>query len=190
MFQFPPPRRGRRPGDGLALCAHAVSIPAPAQGASMGRLPAQRLRRRFNSRPRAGGVNGSALSLDDHVKFQFPPPRRGRRRLTEIVSCYDLFQFPPPRRGRPGASVIAKHLGIGFNSRPRAGGVNAPFELVRAFNEFQFPPPRRGRPQCAGQADCGPCVSIPAPAQGASSGVGVHTREHIGFNSRPRAGGV
>ena len=100
------------------------------------------------------------------LKFQFPPPRRGRPRLGDHQGGCEVFQFPPPRRGRPSGSNATLEQ-PGFNSRPRAGGV---------------PPHHR--------LDDGGQVSIPAPAQGASSGSRSCGTVTVSFNSRPRAGGV
>ncbi len=100
----------------------------------------------FNPRPRAGGDRGGSSRYTSTDRFQSAPPRGGRR-----------------RRRRPTSS------GSSFNPRPRAGGdLRASGEQFLRVEEFQSAPPRGGRPGVVGVADGGTCVSIRAPARGAT----------------------
>jgi len=186
------PRAGGDPATVVAFHApRHVSIHAPAQGATTS-LPSQgialqftpprRGRREwmpcaffriscFNSRPRArpraGGDRASAESGRVSTEFQFTPPRRGRResnahtwRVTVMVSIH------APAQGATAPVLILDDVGVGFNSRPRAGGDNSQDSRYVLTD-----------------------VSIHAPAQGATSLCRWTPSSIWSFNSRPRAGG-
>ncbi len=211
MFQFPPPRRGRLLPVQILHPDVAVSIPAPAQGATLRlhvgvcggivSIPA----------PAQGATERYRICGAWRRRFQFPPPRRGRHSRPSPPRRAWTFQFPPPRRGRPHPVDIVPYL-IGFNSRPRAGGdcasgrtprkrpnVSIPAPAQGATRRtrrypcprclFQFPPPRRGRPDPVAMNVPRGTVSIPAPAQGATISASTPCRMPSCFNSRPRAGG-
>ncbi len=206
-FQSPPPRRGR-PGvhytiypcqnfnprpraggdhllDRILASGKGISIPAPAQGATVavGHPPGAVL---ISIPAPAQGATLQRFRPTGGRLFQSPPPRRGRPCSTPRAVGVRAFQSPPPRRGRRDIGGYTLR-GYDFNPRPRAGGDTStgPF---------------------------GPCfrISIPAPAQGATEGPGTrltasqfqsppprrgrrpldHLRRELqNFNPRPRAGG-
>ena len=89
------PTRGRRNYEGVA-----VSIHAPARGATRRGRGRGRRSRSFNPRPRAGG--------DEQ--------QEGLRGMLAT------FQSTPPRGGRPRKAGVRSPAARGFNPRPRAGG--------------------------------------------------------------------
>ena len=122
VFQFSPPRGGRRralhrPGGGAT-----ISILAPAWGRP--RLPVMPgiSPSYFNSRPRVGGVVGAALAISG-LSISILAPAWGASRRRRGVAELVQFQFSPPRGGRPTAGLGDSDLAI-----------------------FQFSPPRGGRP--------------------------------------------
>ena len=187
----------------------AVSIRAPAWGATSlipycGRSP-----ERFNPRPRVGGDRpGCAME-----SFQSAPPRGGRREATRSSFNHAWgatrqqvsIRAPawgatirPPRGGRPGRGAEPLMPG-GFQSAPPRGGrrsFNPLVPLQTCFNPrprvggdrgalFQSAPPRGGRPD--------PRQRIRAPAWGATRSIRAPawgaTAAQPGFNPRPRVGG-
>ena len=122
-FQSAPPRGGRPAVTARLQAIAAVSIRAPARGATRrsmisrlllsfqsapprgGRRLRVRGRRgsrgRFNPRPRAGGDPASAATAPDDSKFQSAPPRGGRPALQARIDQQQQFQSAPPRGGRP-----------------------------------------------------------------------------------------
>ncbi len=145
MFQSTPPRGGRQAGGGGGVYAvlefqstpprggrhgqwryhqdrAAVSIHAPARGAT--RSFAFRLIapcRSFNPRPRAGGDAGGLGSCSRRSRFN-PRPRAGGD-LRNGVPIRDAlrFQSTPPRGGRRSRRLPCAPRRR-FNPRPRAGG--------------------------------------------------------------------
>ena len=97
----------------------------------------------FNPRPRAGGDARAPGLYDQTIRFQSPPPRRGRRSRTRPCGPWSYF-----------------------NPRPRAGGDPESEQQLWALD-----------------------ISIPAPAQGATSRVYSRSITSAYFNPRPRAGG-
>ena len=190
LFQFPPPRGGRRP---VWVCnhkTHIISIPAPAWGATKGKHDRPTGRKDFNSRPRVGGDALSRYASRDYDGiFQFPPPRGGRLRAARQIRAGQHisipapawgatsmsstspqrrhpFQFPPPRGGRRVCQAHRLKDDIHFNSRPRVGGDDIAADLVAVG-----------------------LISIPAPAWGATSSTQSLAATRWNFNSRPRVGG-
>ena len=77
-FQFTPPRGGRPVAFAQAAQKIAISIHAPARGAT----------------------RKIATAMVATVIFQFTPPRGGRLGCAEKIRIRSLFQFTPPRGGR------------------------------------------------------------------------------------------
>ncbi len=186
-FQSTPPRGGRHRGRGCWRAHRAISIHAPAWGATAG---IQRLSRRakfqstpprggrhitsatsagvtnFNPRPRVGGDSQTGWSGYRWLYFN-PRPRVGgdSRAASSRFDCLRLFQSTPPRGGRPRSPPAAPPAHTHFNPRPRVGGDPA-----------------------GGHGHAESCISIHAPAWGATACV----RWAAGwsdFNPRPRVGG-
>ena len=165
LFQFSPPRGGRR-------------------------FPPLRLRSctAFQFSPPRGGRLPYATDMAEAYSFQFSPPRGGRPTSRGLTLRRTLFQFSPPRGGRRCRYRCSRRRRY-FNSRPRVGGVLLHKALVvdvhisilapawgasggccHGVGEailFQFSPPRGGRLSWKQRPDA---------------------RQN--FNSRPRVGGV
>ena len=124
-FQFTPPRGGR-PMIGTRYGSWStISIHAPAWGATRDGM-SYRGRKRISIHAPAWGATGSGGTGDSMSwKFQFTPPRGGRR--------------PVLRRRCPQTPY--------FNSRPRVGG-DFPGGGRVERGRFQFTPPRGGRQPC------------------------------------------
>ena len=146
VFQFSPPRGGRRralhrPGGGAT-----ISILAPAWGRP--RLPVMPgiSPSYFNSRPRVGGVDVKSKKLGELAVFQFSPPRGGRP-----VTCARDAVFP------------------NFNSRPRVGGVGMQVYLPLSPLISILAPAWGASLEHTHVAPGGVTISILAPAWGAST---------------------
>ena len=166
LFQFPPPRGGRRPS---CLCGGWWSQnfnSRPHAGGDQPIVMLDLLPTNFNSRPHAGGDLFAPLAFFFFGLFQFPPPRGGRRaHAAQVRSSVDI-SIPAPTRG---ATVDA--------------GDGKGVDLI------SIPAPTRGATHIGDAEAGGPDISIPAPTRGATSG---GCRQDDGcsyFNSRPHAGG-
>jgi len=120
------------------------------------------------------------------------------------------FQSTPPHGGRLFSSAIVLPS-FSFNPRPRMGGDGLVSKLAMHSGWFQSTPPHGGRRDLIGAHGCRKCVSIHAPAWGATPAAikgstpdqfqstpphggrpvnGIHAGSlHCGFNPRPRMGG-
>ena len=141
MFQFTRPRGGATSRTCNLSANAAVSIHAPARGATQGGHQGRRVSGRFNSRAREGRdccISGKIASARVSIhapargatalgrlpfvfrKFQFTRPRGARLREPRRVRFDLAFQFTRPRGarqfdGRPQGD------GARFNSRAREG---------------------------------------------------------------------
>ena len=187
QFQSAPPHGGRPPCIAVFARIGAVSIRAPARGAT----PAQPHRRAslpgFNPRPRTGGDFRDPLQVTRLLPVSIRAPARGatERRWHdapgELVSIrapargatwkirsllgLNAFQSAPPHGGRLEGVLQPRQPADSFNPRPRTGG-----DLLR----------RSYRPQSP--------VSIRAPARGATLPAGRVRDNHM-FQSAPPHGG-
>ena len=100
MFQSTPPRGGRRVKLMASHRAHAVSIHAPARGATPVITTGAPSKSGFNPRPRAGGDPDASEGAADLTRFQSTPPRGGRLRERPHNQEVSKFQSTPPRGGR------------------------------------------------------------------------------------------
>ena len=130
MFQSTPPRRGRQLRHRVRPEHAAVSIHAPAKGATTSRHYRGVVPAGFNPRPREGGDCGRATVDSPPPEFQSTPPRRGR----------------PDRRSAAQSSPM-----IGFNPRPREGGDGSTDDRAQVTDDRFNPRPREG-----GDAQLGP----------------------------------
>ena len=78
---------------------------------------------------------------------------------------------------------------MSFNPRPRAGGDVIDIHKPQAADLFQSTPPRGGRPAMNRNDARGACVSIHAPAWGATPESTSTSDSTDCFNPRPRVGG-
>ncbi len=187
-FQSTPPRGGRlgqqiRIIDLFAVSIHApargatrwgwraarrgrVSIHAPARGATaLGQPRRARGAPGFNPRPRAGGDKSSTPCLTSHPKFQSTPPRGGRPRGRCPLASRFPFQSTPPRGGRRPATTCRPNRQVSIHAPARGAtdGVE-----VGAY--------------------AAPGVSIHAPARGATRSTSASARGGR-FQSTPPRGG-
>ena len=173
--------------------SRAVSIHAPAKGATVSLARARVRISRFDPRPREGGDKVEAAQIARTAGFRSTPPRRGRlpERIDERMS--DGFD-PRPREGGDLSSWRSYAVSARFDPRPREGGDQAFLDLARKLlvsihapakgasaldmlNLLQMPfrstPPRRGRRRRTMHRAPGQQVSIHAPAKGATRRQGV-----------------
>ncbi len=186
LFQFPPPRRGRRARRAKGH-ADTDSFNSRPRAGGDGRAVLDKVAFiRFNSRPRAGG-DLMVFIFDTVASVSIPAPAQGATTPSELENAeQEMFPIPRPRAGR--LKMREARGWSRFNSRPRAGATVS-LSKIQPKPKFQFPPPRRpatpsrpslhqivkisfnSRPR-AGATDinCNACgarlVSIPAPAQG------------------------
>ena len=73
VFQFTPPRGGRRYGSNNNGAVNNISIHAPAWGATQARYPTLLREHYFNSRPRVGGDNTKDTPSKRQTKFNSRP---------------------------------------------------------------------------------------------------------------------
>ena len=187
LFQSTHPRRVRRPAFQVLILAGDVSIHAPTQGATTGRLPGLQRLDCFNPRTHAGCDNIAEWTQKVHATFQSTHPRRVRPSLRRAL---------PLRPWR-------------FNPRTHAGCDLRVSRFFMPSRVFQSTHPRRVR-RSAAAIPCSICcfnprthagcdissggsriaraVSIHAPTQGATpAGRPAGTRAS-GFNPRTHAG--
>ena len=166
VFQFPPPRGGRRKHDLKTGLVFAISIPAPAWGATR-RSPRKPDRSHFNSRPRVGG-DGSTKYIFQITKISIPAPAWGATSI-RIAAKTDAskFQFPPPRGGRLVLGIVKGGL-VYFNSRPRVGGDRRQARGRQQSGIYFNSRPRVGGDFGNRYRNGNSGISIPAPAWGAT----------------------
>ena len=101
VFQFPPLREGRPlRGSGHWHC-RAISIPAPARGATLSCTPGRSRCWRFQFPPLREGRQPVLRCLPQHGIISIPAPARGATRAAPRPPRRKRFQFPPLREGRP-----------------------------------------------------------------------------------------
>jgi len=121
LFQSTPPHGGRHAG----IIAHnredAVSIHAPAWGATLAQSFPNSEICSFNPRPRMGGDDGKGLLWQTGSSFN-PRPRMGgdssRFPIFKRNPCFN----PRPRMGGDKKGFPKGALFLCFNPRPRMGG--------------------------------------------------------------------
>ena len=152
---------------GLTQKELAVSIHAPARGATVSQLHWQQPDGCFNPRPRAGGDHdqtGCAVLL---IGFN-PRPRAG---------------------GDPRSSAGGRMDRLVSIHAPARGATEIDARTCRRYQEFQSTPPRGGRPARLVLLQTPFRVSIHAPARGATAERVPRQGLQYCFNPRPRAGG-
>jgi hypothetical protein len=117
-----------------------VSIPPPRWGRPPARAR-RRTPRRFNPRPAHGATARSPRGTGS-VRFQSPPPRRGRPTSVSVV--------PGPFRGRPNLVDHTKSWVLCFNPAPAQGATRRRAEPVRAV-AVSIPAPAQGATRLVGR---------------------------------------
>ena len=151
-----------------------------------------RLFGRFNPRPRARGDRRDLPESARCQAFQSTPPREGRRvaragaRIDVQVSIHapargataralrwrstrSRFNPRPRARGDHSSSAIARRYRQFQSTPPREGRLPMTIRFSRDAKEFQSTPPREGRPASRHRRRPMRCVSIHAPARGATA---------------------
>ena len=120
--------------------------------------------------------------------FQSTLPRRERRQIQAYPALLPLFQSTLPRRERRYKSDGNTPVKKGFNPRSREGSDNNP---ICAFpGSIGFNPRSREGSDCLYRFRllCRYCVSIHAPAKGATGRTCDHDGKRLCFNPRSREG--
>ena len=183
----PRAREGRDPARSGPHRGDAVSIHAPAKGATSPRMRKSRLTRRFNPRAREGRDTSPCLMLPIDSSFQSTRPRRARHSRYFIVDRSQMFQSTRPRRARRSprpyltsgliVSIHAPAKGATSSRRtpsiPLRVSIHAP-----AKGATPSPPPRTFQTVI---------VSIHAPAKGATHAL-MPIFSDTCFNPRAREG--
>ena len=112
----------------------------------------------------------ASVTGNTHILFQFTPLREGRLTATKVhMRPVSQFQFTPLREGRRTAPKRQRNGLVNFNSRPCERGDRRWSNWRKSASLFQFTPLREGRPRWG----CGRCrhfcISIHAPARGATN---------------------
>ena len=145
VFQSTPLHEGRLPRDHGRFGPHAVSIHAPARGATLDGLGVRLGRDRFNPRPCTRGDEHGQVGLE-LLPVSIHAPARGATR-------------------RPGLAHFGQRISI---HAPARGATYESIQRMRA-EWFQSTPLHEGRHDGAPLADDVVGVSIHAPARGATA---------------------
>mgnify|MGYP004500840723 CR=1 FL=1 len=143
-FNSRPCGRGDREDAG-GCCKQAISIHAPAGGATLWRAYCRRGFSYFNSRPCGRGDLGNGGIISASNLFQFTPLREGRPTPTRPESLLTNFNSRPCGRGDAVFQIIARR-DFYFNSRPCGRGDRKRLQSFPQQLLFQFTPLREGRP--------------------------------------------
>ncbi len=99
----------------------AVSIHAPAWGATAGCATSTLAILRFNSRARVGRDGAASMTSCRKMMFQFTRPRGARHLPTYCLDASLVFQFTRPRGARRSRGIRCAIVQGRFNSRARVG---------------------------------------------------------------------
>ena len=145
-----------------------VSIHAPARGATGGWSRPWRRRPCFNSRAREGRDRGNSADGLRDFPVSIHAPARGATEALTRASINTRFQFTRPRGARPTSFPRVIRRFHRFNSRAREGRDTLSRRVASGESLFQFTRPRGARPRHGFVPGCCECVSIHAPARGAT----------------------
>ncbi len=144
----------------------AVSIHAPARGATW-----------QTEKPR-----------QMECAFRSTPPHGGRPTITAYSSHWPMFRSTPPHGGR--LLTMAETARVeGFDSRPRTGGDMDADEKFKVRLRVSIHAPARGATCDERHQPVAARVSIHAPARGATMKIMGRCASHGCFDPRPRTGG-
>ena len=115
------------------------------------------------------------------------PAEGATRYAFSSVTCSTLFQSTLPRRERPKPLLHVLHL-RDFNPRSRGGSDLKRCIDIFCFHRFQSTLPRRERPSRNVLGSSSINISIHAPAEGATHGIGYLRKTDQDFNPRSRGG--
>ena len=167
--------------------SYAVSIHAPARGATTTLRPLSPRGGCFNPRAREGRDTTRNTYILKVIQFQSTRPR-GARLLprSRFVSCL-TFQSTRPRGARRKCLPMLIFDALFQSTRPR-GARPATLARLDRSRPFQSTRPRGARLGPAGTGKSRICVSIHAPARGATSPRAHGFCKRTCFNPRAREG--
>ena len=143
-FQSTPPRGGDRCYAVYGKAGRAISIHAPAWGATERRAPRHQQAAISIHAPRVGGDATNTCAIQNTIQFQSTPPREGRRFIHDHVQFKIHISIHAPRGGRPKDSCI-RATSSKFQSTPPHGGRHEIYTSKLGDFKFQSTPPRGGR---------------------------------------------
>ncbi len=187
VFQSTPPRGGRHVVAAGTNVVFAVSIHAPARGATSGKRCHLRFRSCFNPRPRAGGdvtAQESWILLDSFN----PRPRAGGDSSSAHQHAQQKVSIHAPARGATRLRWTVSHFFPGFNPRPRAGGDKKKKE-GGGYMAVSIHAPARGATFLPWPGVATYCCFNPRPRAGGDTTGQATPGNTARFNPRPRAGG-
>ena len=164
--------------------ARHVSIHAPARGATRSSRASCRTWSGFQSTPPRGGRLETPPAAAERL-FQSTPPRGGRLCIKQIRAHNHRVSIHAPARGRRRINLASSGPIISFNPRPRAGGdvKNTVAQTLKSFN----PRPRAGGDVQRSRHWKLTCVSIHAPARGATSTIELsRVRQRVSIHAPAR----
>ena len=165
VFQSAPPH-GERRRQGAGRCSDSCFNPRPRTGSDCSKATACSASGGFNPRPRTGSDAAILQAFPLALWFQSAPPHGERRRaLPQGVRACSFN--PRPRTGSDRARRIHARVHRGFNPRPRTGSDASPSPPKLSTSCFN-PRPRTGSDPPAPYVQLRYCVSIRAPARGAT----------------------
>ena len=144
-FQSTRPRGARPRHQRPARRRAAVSIHAPARGATPPRPTTPCGSWRFNPRAREGRDRGVVAFGSPTNVFQSTRPRGARRMATEKMCCLSMFQSTRPRGARRCSVSLRRSGSASFNPRAREGRDAGPAKRPTSHKEFQSTRPRGAR---------------------------------------------
>ena len=184
-FQSTPPHGGR-PGSFDAPINYNLFQSTPPHGGRLNPCMIILSAIRFNPRPRMGGDIHPQHAREPTVCFN-PRPRMGGdihpQHAREPTVCFN----PRPRMGGDFKPLTLEELQQRFNPRPRMGGDPDRLSRLDASSRFN-PRPRMGGDSVTSMPARLACVSIHAPAWGATASAGWRTISGA-FQSTPPHGG-
>ena len=143
VFQFTPPRKGRRFSCRDADIQSCFNSRPHARG---DKINVSQLFAciSFNSRPHARG-DSTTMKKQEAKNVSIHAPTQGATVSRAFVVTVKKFQFTPPRKGR-----LLCRLTVGtarkFQFTPPRKGRLSPSQSLFCGDKFQFTPPRKGRP--------------------------------------------
>ena len=182
------PAMGATPNHpGQLVCQPDVSIHAPARGATSAIHNNEEIITCFNPRAREGRDVRAGLPNPSSKEFQSTRPRGARLTVNQYLTGFTLFQSTRPRGARPPTASTPITPWQFQSTRPRGARPKLTHDISDLVGRFN-PRAREGRDACPRLIVVQDCVSIHAPARGATPLHALRTSAGCGFNPRAREG--
>ena len=168
LFQSTLPRRERHSSKMITSMSGAISIHAPAKGATSSKMITS-MSGAISIHAPAKGATPKHEAFHPIYRFQSTLPRRERPKIRSHSKKSLIFQSTLPRRERLYSNSINRYFPchfnprsregsddsewtntvnkLNFNPRSREGSDTSPFSIFLFFTEFQSTLPRRERPE-------------------------------------------